>query len=357
MQEADENAKQKTEKTLSRPTVPFNVVDAGHTFVRVGEEMNWDLSNVEQVLKRIQNIEYGLDAEVEFAAIVSWLGKCRLAHRLDQSSFSSYPADGQEIPDLQLVFENNSNQFSVLVEVKSTQANRLKLKPSYLQGLRQYAEMAGHPLLIAWKPRKIGLWLLVDPCIAVEDGANRVIELGEGLKHNLMSGLAGDFAVNPYSGCGLYLEAARTSEKNLHPKGFEAEFRIDRAEFIDQLGKKLNSVPESVMATLYATMEYTETVSEDRIRWSFTSKEGLVFAQNILRTVVGMAKPSNEKIHWKHVGKQLDQILARDSLLAGVQTHIGKTIMHLLYQHPIEWPEFIPENCRLRPEPPETVDI
>jgi len=356
MQGADENSKQKKDQTLFRPAIPFNVIDVGHTFVRAGEEMGWDFSNAEQLLKRIQNIEYGLDAEVEFAAIVSWLGKCRLVHRLDQNSFSSYPAHELEIPDLQLVFENKSNQFTVLVEVKSTQTNRLKLKPSYLQGLRQYAETAGQPLLIAWKPRKIGLWLLVDPSIAVEDGAHRVIELGEGFKHNLMSGLAGDFAVNPYSGCGLHLEAKRTSEKFPHPDGFEAEFKIDRVEFIDQLGQILNSVPESVMATLYATMEFTEKVSDDRIVWSFTSQEGLVFAQNILRTVVGMSKPAGEKIHWNHVGKQLDQILSRDSLLSGIQAHIGKTIMQLLYQHPIEWPRFIPNNLRLKPEPPSIVD-
>jgi hypothetical protein len=70
---------QENEKGNAAPALsPFDWTEAGHVVVRAGEAVNWDLSDPAGFVKRVQSIEYGLSTETEFAAILSWLGRCSL---------------------------------------------------------------------------------------------------------------------------------------------------------------------------------------------------------------------------------------------------------------------------------------
>ena len=337
---------------MVRSARPFNEVNAGHVLVKAAEELNWKFDDVDKFTRRVQHIEYGLDAETEFAAIVSWLGNCHLVHRLDQTSFSSQRNCSVRIPDLVVVFENYGVQFSALVEVKSERKDQLTITEEYLQSLEKYSELFNLPMLIAWKPPKLGFWLLFDPRI-VEHTDNGRLTFGEALKHNLMGGLAGDFIVDPYPRFGLNIEAKRTSEKIPHANGFEAEFTTGRVFFSDKHGSDIGQPSVGVLAVLWATMFSEEKIdSDDRVTMRFLSQSGAIPAQSILRSSVGLLKLGDEKIHWLAVAKNFDSVLHRNQLLRDVRGQIGKLFHTLIFQHPIEWPDYIPETIRLKLEPP-----
>lgn len=338
--------------SVVRPARPFNEVNAGHVLVKAAEELNWSFDDVPKFVRRVQHIEYGLDAETEFAAVVSWLGNCHLVHRLDQKSFSSRPKCGVRIPDLLVVFENYGVQFSALVEVKSERKDKLTITDEYLKSLEQYSALFNQPLLVAWKPPKLGFWLLFDPR-TVERNDKGKLDFGEALKHNLMGGLAGDFMVDPYPGFGLTIEAQRTSEKIHHNKGFEAEYTTDRVVFLDHHGSDIGQPGVGTLAVLWATMLLEDKIdSDDRFAMSFLSQGGAIHAQSILRSSVGLQRLENEKIHWLAVAENFDTILSRNQLLGDIQEQIGKLFHTLAFQHPIQWPEFIPEQIRLKLESP-----
>jgi hypothetical protein len=118
----------------------------------------------EEALRRIQQLIRGLEPEDEFALVLSWLGKCRLVHKLGQEQLPLNSTDTFRIPDFLAVFEHEGKEIPVLIEVKKTspidpqslKEGKLSLKPGYLR----YADVVGIPMLIAWQHRTI--WTLFE---------------------------------------------------------------------------------------------------------------------------------------------------------------------------------------------------
>ena len=158
---------------LGRTQRPFDETTAAHTVVRAAEDMDWDLTDPEAFRRRIQHVEYGLSAEIEFAALLRWLGTCAFVHRLSENAFTDPSRAVWQVPDLFAVFSVGEETSSALIEVKTTKDHVLKLKKSYLERLRAYARLLNQPLLIAWRPRAINFWLLVDRDV-IEDPPERV---------------------------------------------------------------------------------------------------------------------------------------------------------------------------------------
>src|SRR5205085_9658489 len=114
-----------------------------------------DARDPDTVAKRLEQLRRGLAPEDEFALLVTWLGRCRLIHKLGQEQLPLSSTDTYRVPDFLAIFEQNDNLIPVLVEVKTTDrmdveglnATTLSLKPHYLR----YAEALGLPMLIAWR--------------------------------------------------------------------------------------------------------------------------------------------------------------------------------------------------------------
>jgi hypothetical protein len=208
--------------TSSSALAPFDWTEASHAVVKAGEAVDWDFTDPAGFIKRVQSIEYGLSAETECAALLSWLGRCSLVHRLDQDYFSSQPGEDWSIPDLFTVFEHAGASCPVLIEVKTRKQERLAVRSSELDSMRRYAALHSLPLLFAWKPRRLGFWLLVDPVHFVEQEGKSVLELGPALKNNLLSAVAGDFLVVPKAGAGLFFESQIVKKTRTRRSGFEA---------------------------------------------------------------------------------------------------------------------------------------
>lgn len=339
MNEQDDDAGDKKAATLR----PFDWTSAGHALVKAGQAVDWDITDLSAFAKRVQSIEYGLTAETEFAAILSWLGRCPLVHGLEQDYFSSQSEHKCQIPDLFAVFDHHGHRVPALVEVKTLNKELLTFKTSYLDGLRRYADEISLPLLIAWKPRRLGFWLLVDPIHAKAKGNKSILTLEMSAQNNLLSAIAGDFVVVPKENAGMFFEAKIVKKTKTTKDGFEAVAKFTDAGFRDANGERATDIPPAILAILFSSMELVDEVTETQIRKSFVTHEHAIYAQQILRTVIAFRANAAKPIKWRHVARDLNAYLSRDELDSAIRMHFGTFVKYQFFQHPIAWPTGFPE--------------
>lgn len=142
------------------------------------------------LVDRVRQLQRGLPAEDEFMLLLSWLGKCRLVHKLDQ--LQAPPSSRQEIrvPDLLAVFERDGKQIALLIEVKTTGDRALSWRPDYLKSLKAYAKLVNLPLLLAGNWTRFGFWTLADVSLFEKPHQNYRLSFEAALKNNLMGELA-----------------------------------------------------------------------------------------------------------------------------------------------------------------------
>lgn len=334
-------------RPFGQPVAPFDEADLAHKIMDALKGSEYRVADSPAFLRRLQHVEYGLSAEVEFSAIIAWLGRCVLVHRLDQDAYTSDQGVKWRIPDLFAVFEHLGEQVPVLVEVKTTPYFELKFRPDYLDELRDYARLLGHPLLVAWRPRPFGQWLLIDPDIARQDGTRLVVDFSEAAKNNLMSSVAGEFIVQPKAGIGLFFELEPLDVARVDETTIEGKFRIADAGFWDAAHKKADDVPPGIIATIFASnRERTECKPDGRILQSFAFEGEPVWAQAILRAAVGYRLKEGQRIHWRNVARGLERILSRATLYETLNANFGRFIRYVFHQMPHVWPDFVPQSWR-----------
>lgn len=107
----------------------------------------------EELGKKFESLERGLPTEDEFAVLVTWLGRCRLIHKLEQIQYPESSRESYQVPDFLAIFEHEDKLIPVLIEVKKTKDAVIKWSAKYYTKLRYYADSLNLPLLIAWKYR------------------------------------------------------------------------------------------------------------------------------------------------------------------------------------------------------------
>jgi hypothetical protein len=90
---------------LGRAPKPFTVTEAAHAVVRAAEQLGWDVSDPDKFLRKVQHVEYGLSAEMEFATILRWLGWCTFVHRLNDDLLQDPARSRWSVPDLFAAFD------------------------------------------------------------------------------------------------------------------------------------------------------------------------------------------------------------------------------------------------------------
>jgi Holliday junction resolvase len=191
---------------MSEPTGAPDRDLSAYTVYEALVRHGWDSTDAEALWRRVQRLARGLPAEDEFCAILSWLGRCRLVHRLDQRVFPTGAQDTFRVPDLFAIFERHGHDIPVLIEVKTSSTPTLSWKPGYLESLRRYADTMGLPLLIAWKPAVTRMWTLVDVARFRLARVNYQLSWQTAMMGNLLGYLAGDFVVSLAPGVGMHFE-------------------------------------------------------------------------------------------------------------------------------------------------------
>ncbi len=335
------------------PLRPLSHPDLTHVVVQVLQEMNYDVSDKDRFLKQAQNVDFGLSAEHEFAAIAAWLGRCRLIHQLGQERLCSLTFHRDMIiPDLLMMIEHRGQMRSVLVEVKTTECIEnpedicLHARPQYLEALRRYADRMGLPLLIAWHPRSLPFWMLFDPAIAPYDESRGGYWFFETVKHDLMDSILGDFTITPLAGAGISIRFGYEGPKEPVPGGYEARMKCTDAYWHDPSGTRLNDAPDSVLAAVFAVGEAHAVEDADGLTQSFVAAEQSTKAQVVLRMLAGWALEEGQRIHWRAVVQNLEHFLPRDKLHDDLQRYFGSCIKYVLHVLPTVWPGFVPEEWK-----------
>lgn len=332
-------------QVLGRSQRPLDEIPAAHTIVKALEECDYDIPSPDAFVRRVQHVDYGLSAEIEFAAILRWLGVCSLVHRLNEDAFNEPPSTSWEVPDLLAVFKSGDASCSAVIEVKTTSKNRLRFRTDYLARLQAYADLVSQPLLLAWKPRKLGFWILVDPSHARPLNSERVeLDLESALRDDLMCTVAGDFFIVPQEGAGLIFEASLVGEKQPTSEGYQAVFRIDNAYAQDGKGDRFDSVPSAIVWTLLSATDERQSLGEDNLVQAFIAPGKLTRAQLVLRTAASVLIGNQQRIHWKRIGENLDSVVSSREVRAQAFASLGTFIQFVLYQAPHTAPHFLPDG-------------
>lgn len=266
--------------------------DRARVLFEAAERLAW--SDPKSIADLGQRLARGLPAEDEFSVLISWLGRCKLVHKLDQLQFPRDSKDSFRVPDLLAVFEHEGNTYPLLIEVKVKKENRLSWKPDYVDGLRRYGNLLDLPVLIAWK--YLSFWNLFEVHHFQRTHKNYKISFETATRQNLMGVLAGDFSFSLQTGLGFHLRMKKLEKT---PDGWNTQ--VERAYFETATGEQFNTAPG--LFPLLLCIEPSSTVSEDDsyLVQSFIvpSDELAQLASRCLESLVRFAADENETATWR----------------------------------------------------------
>lgn len=108
-----------------------------HTLHEALEQLGWR-ADAKTLSDRVRRMSWGLPAEDEFCVLLSWLGRARLVHKLDQMQVPPQSREVYQVPDLLAVFSLDGRDLPALVEVKARQKNQVSCTEGYVQRLEAY---------------------------------------------------------------------------------------------------------------------------------------------------------------------------------------------------------------------------
>ena len=301
------------------------------------------------VTEDVRRLQVGLPAEDEFSVLLTWLGRCRLVHKLDQRQSPRSSRESWAVPDLVAVFDYHGHELPVLIEVKTTRfnINRLSWRRAYRDALVRYADMLNLPLLVAWRfgniwtlaaraespaafdrrcipaayvaprshtdgifPRRAlpdgritGLGatrdfhhgLLVDVRLFEPSPIRYRIDFGKAFTHTLMTELAGDFAFSLRPGCGMHFKIRKLEETET---GFHG--RIEEAYWMNAAEERFTIAPGVFPLFLCLEQESIVTEQADYVTQSFVipDKFPIEFAHRALVTLLRFSTRRDD-VHWR----------------------------------------------------------
>lgn len=300
------------------------------------------------VAARVRALDRGLPAEDEFSVICSWLGQTRLIHKLDQLQAPAASRGAFQVPDLLAAFHAGG---PVVIEVKVSKQQTLSFKPDYLGKLQAYADLLGHPLLIAWKFHSI--WTLFEARHLTLARTNFNITHSEAMRQNLLGVVVGDiaFVLGPRS--GLHFNAAKealieTSRNDPgDPEGFTETWQARWTDifFTDRNGARRDDLhPETKQIFAAWDLQQREEHFPDRFVAHFEPGENQVqFAHVALVYLLGWERKTGEPVSWRHLLRAPSVVRSIANFGAALERALDEKVVHcILRQRPNSWPAFLP---------------
>lgn len=284
--------------------VAFPPPDIAHLLHEALSQLGWS-HDPGRLAQQLAQLNRGLPREDEFAVVCTWLGRCKLVHKLDQVQAPADSSKTFQVPDLLAVFQHKERTIPVVIEVKSSEARTLSFRPDYRDRLLAYAETVGLPILVAWKHHSI--WSLFDIKQMKLAEKNYNIALGTALSENLLSCLAGDFSYTLPRGAGLHLRMKKEELLSSDRSGSEIneEWRmvIDDVYFTDRDGNLRRNLSADVQTLFFVNdLEATQDHTASHVHWHFTVEDDEnKFAHMALSGLLNWYLGSGESLNWREV--------------------------------------------------------
>ena len=308
------------------------------------------IENPEALVRRLTQLQRGLDPEHEFALILSWLGRCRLVHRLGQEQLPLDSTATFRVPDLLAVFEYENQLVPALIEVKTTDvADPMSLEMGSLPYKKNkyaaYADVVGLHLLIAWRHR--GIWSLFDASHGRLANVNHKIDFATALKENLLGLLAGDFSYRLTPGTRIRMRFRKLADPD--PATGEFPATITNVDYVNPSGKVVTDVPQ--LHSLFMFWQNDVEIEEDGddIVQSFVIPDGTtaeLASRTLARLVHSFSSLRSESVDWHAIVhdsghfahqagelKHLIAVAARHGMASNIWTVIPHTFPSFLPKH------------------------
>jgi Holliday junction resolvase len=319
------------------------------------QQLGWD-ADVSSVIDRVKRLDLGIPAEDEISFILSWLGRCIIVHKLAQEQYPPDSIGKFQVPDLFACFIKDDTRIPVLIEVKSSNKNKLSWKESYINKLKNYSALIDLPVFVAWKFYRI--WLLVDIDCFEKARTNYHLTFEEAMKHNLLSHLAGDFVYKMEPKVGLHFQMKKeelVSSEQITPSYREEKWkiRIEKASFVNSEGKEQSTLQPGLWPLFISAEPVSvERFEKDIIHQSFVISEdsGMHFAHSALPILLTFFMDTEEKIHWrKHLNEHkfpVDFKTFYEAATAGLKE---KMVRYVIHQEPFKTPKFLEHTKQTEP--------
>lgn len=284
------------------PAVPPK--DIAHLLHEALTQLGWS-HDPQRLAQQLAQLNRGLPREDEFAVVCTWLGRCKLVHKLDQVQAPAASADAYQVPDLFALFEHDKLTIPVLVEVKSSTDQTLSFRPDYRERLLSYAKVLNLPMLIAWKHHSLWSLFEIEHMTVAEKNYN--ITLGKAMSESLLSTLAGDFSYTLPKGTGLHLRMRKEELLSTERQGNELheEWRmiIDDAYHSDRDGRERRDLSTDVQALFFVNnLEETQEHTPTHVCWHFTVEDDEnKFAHMALSGLLNWYLSGGESLNWREV--------------------------------------------------------
>ena len=330
---------------MTKDSTSASPTDGARLIQEVLAELGWD-ADVTAVANEVRRLDIGLPLEDEFAVVCAWLGKSQLLHKLDQLQIPPASKREYQVPDLLAKFSTQASKSPVLIEIKAKSDNVLSFKPEYLQRLKNYADLTGSPLLIAWK--YLGMWTLFDASHMKKATKNFNITLSDALRENLLGVLAGDFAYKIGAGAGIRLRLRKDQlvEAEEADEGRTEQWimTIDDVAFTDRDGSRRTDLSSEVQS-LFTTwdLEQHEEHTGSSVDLHFVAgNEGILFAHMALVRLLTWGQPIGSQPHWR-------KLLRKGRVTANVENFAEalrvaldeRVVSHVFNIQPITMPSFL----------------
>jgi hypothetical protein len=294
-------------------------------------------SDPKALAERVRRLQIGLPAEDEFSVLVTWLGRCKLVHKLDQIQTPASSREHWRIPDLFTLFEYKGNHVPALIEVKTSIEAELSWTPAYRDALVAYADLLNLPLLIAW--RFHSFWTLFGIEHFAPKPTNYKIEFKDAMMSSLMSELAGDFSFTLRPGSGLHVRYRKSKET---ASGFDG--RIEEVYWKNAAGEHFASTAPGVLPLFLCIQQQPSAVEDDPfVTQSFVIPEGAEaeFAYRALVTLLRLSE--REDLNWRRTLENGTlPPLANDGLLRAANAAVEAGFVQQIFRiRPTVLPEFL----------------
>ncbi|MFK0207181.1 restriction endonuclease [Agrobacterium sp. NPDC090283] len=311
------------------------------------EELGWD-ADASLVAERVRRLDIGLPVEDEFAVLCSWLGKCDLIHKLDQHQMPKASRQRYQVPDMLAHFSTQKDERPVLIEIKSKKAQTLSFRPDYFEKLKNYADMIGSSLLIAWKFHS--MWMVFEARHMKKAKANFNISYDLAIKENLLGVLAGDVVYKIGARAGIHIKLKKEElvevEESDREKTETWNVRFSELVYTNGSGEPITGLSSDVVSLLTTwDLETSEDHQADHIWVRHTaSGDGIEFAHRALVRLLDWQKAGQEKTSWRREARKEKLNTIEDFRAAVLNALNLKVVQYVLNIQPHSHPEFLPER-------------
>jgi len=301
------------------------------TIQEVANQLGWN-EDVSILIERVNQLDKGLVQEDEFIYIINWSKKCNLIHKLDQLQLPLDSKIQYTIPDILVEMKTEEGNKKFLIEIKTSKKNKLSWTERYFEGLKNYSELLGIPILIAWKWNQFGIWSLFDLSHFSKPSTNYKITFEKALQENLMSQLFGDCVIIQYDDFGLNI-CLKKVKKLSEVKKENGEVEIDWQTVVDEIyltgkkNKKIEGFNKSVFSVLMSMQTKEELIETEThlITRYIPHPNKMQFAQSVPINLIQAFSSSD--INWLQNSKENNYPIDYQDFFKGLETSLEEGII------------------------------